>query len=98
MKKLMVLGALALLGGCHHGGGGGGSSTMGPTMGMGNFTSFSAVMPGQTVTIPGMSTVVTGTLSGTTVTSTTPPAMDTAASRAMLTYDSTRTLFAVSAI
>jgi hypothetical protein len=85
----------ASLAGCHHGGGSGSNS--GPTMGMGNF-SFSSVQPGQTVTIQGMSTVVTGTLSAGTVTSTTPPAMDTAASRAMLSYDSTRTLTAVSAI
>jgi C-lobe and N-lobe beta barrels of Tf-binding protein B len=95
-NTLTTVFVLASLAGCHHGGGGG-SSTSGPTMGMGNF-SFSSVQPGQTVTIEGMSTVVTGTLSAGTVTSTTPPAVDTAASRAMMTYDSTRTLAAVTAV
>jgi len=98
MKKLMVLGALALLGGCHHGGGGDGSSTMGPTLGMGNFTTFSAVQAGQMVSIVGVSTVVNGTVSAGMVTPTLPPAVDTAASRATLSYDGTKTLAAVSAI
>ncbi|HZD19032.1 MAG TPA: transferrin-binding protein-like solute binding protein [Burkholderiales bacterium] len=94
MKKLVVFGALALLGGCHAGTGTGSSSTNGPTVS--NFM-FSTVQAGQTVTLQGMSTVVTGTLFNGTVASTTPPATDTAASTATLTYDSTLTLTALTA-
>jgi hypothetical protein len=97
MKKHVLLVAVALLGACHHGGGGGSSTnpSLGPTMG--NFSSFSAVQPGQTATLPGTSTVLTGTVSAATVTPTTPGAFDAAGTRATMTYDSTRTLTAITA-
>src|SRR5947207_3016975 len=93
MKKLAVFGAMVLLGGCHAGSGTG-SSTSAPPV---STFMFSSVQPGQTVTLQGMSTVMTGTVSGGTVTPTPPPATDTAASSATMTYDTTRTLSAITA-
>jgi hypothetical protein len=94
MKSFVAFAAIALVAGCHHGSDStGNSNSLGPTMG--NFTSFSSVQAGQTATIPGMSTVLTGTVSGATVTPTTAPASDAAGSRAAMTYDSTRALTAI---
>lgn len=96
MKKLGVLAAAVLIGGCHgHGGDNSTNPSLGPTMG--NFTAFSNVQAGQTATLVGTSTVVTGTVAGTTVTPTAAAAFDAGGTRATMAYDSTRTLTALTA-
>ncbi|MFN2646072.1 MAG: transferrin-binding protein-like solute binding protein [Burkholderiales bacterium] len=93
--RMQIAAALlfASLAACH----GGGDSTSGPTFGQTGvpFTSFSAVQANQTVNMQGMSTTVTGTLSGSTVSTISAFATDTTATTGKLTYDGARALSAV---
>jgi len=96
MKKLVLLGVVALLNAC---GGGGGNTSTPPMITTVPFTSFSAVQANQAVTFSGgMSAVVTGTNNGTTVTSISPVNIDTTSTTGTLTYGVNRGLSAVSVV
>jgi len=95
VKRLMTAGAMAFLSAC--GSGGGGTNT--PMITTVPFSSFSAIQANQAVTFSGgMSEVVTGTNSGTSITSLSPISVDPTSTSGTLTYDANRRLSAVSAV